>query len=76
MGATRTWRRILIGPVLIGGTLFAGPCGITTLQAKDFLTSAAIRTTVTTLASVLEAATLDAAADAAANEETAQDGDG
>ena len=61
MSARRVWRRVLMGAVLAGGTLLGGPCGITTLQAKDFLTSAVIRTSVTTLASVLEAATIDAA---------------
>lgn len=53
---TRTWRRRLVGTVLAGGCLLAGPCGITTLQLQDFLTSTLIRTGVTTLAAVLEAA--------------------
>ena len=61
MSGKRRWRRTVLGAVLAGGILFSGPCGITTLQAKDFLQSALIRTTVTTLASVLEAATIDAA---------------
>lgn len=58
-------RRDLRGRVvcllLAGGCLLAGPCGITTLQFQDFLTSSLIRTGVTTLAGVLEAATVDAA---------------
>ena len=54
-------RRSLLGLVLAGGCLFGGPCGITTLQARDFLTSSLVRTGVTTLFAVLEAATLDAA---------------
>ena len=70
MSARRVWRRVLMGAVLAGGTLFSGPCGITTLQAKDFLTSAVIRTSVTTLASILEAATIDAAA----QEQSSEDG--
>ena len=70
MFAKRVWRRILVGTVLAGGTLLGGPCGITTLQARDFLRSAAIRTSVTTLASVLEAATIDAAAE----EQSSEDG--
>jgi hypothetical protein len=55
------WRRWVVGAVLACGCLFAGPCGITTLQFQDFLTSALIRTGVTTLASVFEAATINAA---------------
>ena len=49
-------KRILT--LLSCGCLFAGPCGITTLQFQDFVTSTLIRTGVTTLASVFEAATL------------------
>lgn len=56
-----TWRRSLVGVLLAGGCLFAGPCGITTLQLQDFVTSTLIRTGVTTLASVFEAATIEAA---------------
>ena len=44
------------GLVLVCGTLFAGPCGITTLQFQDFLTSSVIRTGVTSLAQIIEAA--------------------
>ena len=57
----RTWRRRLVGAVLAGGCLFSGPCGITTLQFRDFLTSSLIRTGVTTVASVLEAAIVSGA---------------
>ena len=42
--------------MLAGGCLFAGPCGITSLQMQDFVTSTIIRTTVTTLAAVVESA--------------------
>ncbi len=56
-----TWRRRLLGAVLAGGCLFAGPCGITTLQMQDFLTSALIRTGVSTVATALEAAIVDVA---------------
>ena len=58
---TSTWRRSVVGIALAGGCLFAGPCGITTLQFKDFLSSTLIRTGVTTLASVVEAAVIEAA---------------
>ncbi len=58
---TRIWRRSVIVLALAGGCLFAGPCGITTLQLKDFLTSTVIRTGVTTVASVVEAAVIEAA---------------
>lgn len=54
----RCW---VLGALLAGGCLFGGPCGITTLQLRDFATSTLIRTSVTTLASVLEAATVEAA---------------
>ncbi len=65
MSTKRVGQRILICASLAVGTMLAGPCGITTLQATDFLRSAAIRTTVTTLASVLEAATVDEALESA-----------
>ena len=57
------WRRSLIGVLLAGGSLLGGPCGITTLQLQDFLTSTIIRTGVTTFAAVVEAATIEAAQD-------------
>jgi hypothetical protein len=57
----RTWRRCVLAVALSGGCLFAGPCGITTLQFQDFLTSSLIRTGVTTMVSVLEAALIEAA---------------
>ena len=50
------WRRSFLGIMLAGGCLFAGPCGITSLQVQDFVTSTIIRTTVTTLAAVVESA--------------------
>lgn len=46
--------------VLTGGLLFAGSCGITTLQLRDFITSSIIRTTVTTAAAVIESAVIAA----------------
>ncbi len=55
-------RKLLALLLLGGGAVFAGPCGITTLQLQDFLRSSVIRTAVTTFAAVLEAATVDAAA--------------
>jgi len=42
------------------GCLFSGPCGITSLQTQDFLISSTIRTAVTTLATVLQAAFVEA----------------
>lgn len=60
MNKRRARRRALC--VLLGwGCLFAGPCGITTLQFQDFATSSIIRTTVTTIATVLEAAIVQSA---------------
>ena len=56
----KTWRRSIVGLALVGGCLFAGPCGITSLQFRDFLTSSLIRTGVTTLATVVEAALIEA----------------
>ncbi len=52
----RRWQRRLIGTALTGGVLFAGPCGITTLQLQDFIASTLIRTVVTTSAAVIESA--------------------
>jgi hypothetical protein len=51
-------RRAIIAAALCGGCMFAGPCGITTLQARDFVSSTVIRTGVTTFFSILEAATI------------------
>jgi hypothetical protein len=51
----------LIGALLAGGCLLSGPCGITTLQLQDFATSTLIRTGVTALASIVEAAAIEAA---------------
>ncbi len=53
-------RRKLVA-FLAFGLLFAGPCGITTLQLQDFASSTLIRTTVSTFFSIFEAATIDAA---------------
>lgn len=52
--------RALLGLILSGGLLFAGPCGVTTLQLQDFITSALIRTGVTTAAAVIESAIIAA----------------
>ena len=60
-GRTGIGCRSVIAAALAGGCLFAGPCGITTLQLKDFLTSTIIRTGVTTVASVVEVAVIEAA---------------
>ncbi len=54
-------RRGILVAVLAGGFLFAGPCGITGLQLRDFGTSTLIRTGVTTLAAVIEAALITSA---------------
>ena len=56
----QTWRRWVMAVVLCGGCLFAGPCGITSLQFQEFITSSLIRTGVSTLASALEAAIVEA----------------
>ncbi len=60
MNRTR-WRCLMLGAAAMGGSVFAGPCGITTLQFKDFLTSTVIRTGVTTVASLVGAATVEQA---------------
>ncbi len=44
--------------VLAGGCLLSGPCGITSLQFRDFATSSLIRTAVVTAANLFEAATI------------------
>ena len=64
------WRRGLLAAMLAGGCLLSGPCGITTLQLQDFATTTLIRTTVSTLASVVESAIIATAQDA----ETPEDG--
>lgn len=48
-------RRRLGVLMLAGGALFAGPCGITTLQLQDLITSTTIRTLVSTTAQIVEA---------------------
>ena len=57
----KNWRRRVVGSFLAGGCLFAGPCGITTLQLQDFVSSSLIRTGVATIASLVEAATIASA---------------
>ncbi len=57
----RTWRRCVLVAALAGGCVFAGPCGITTLQLRDFARSTLIRTGVATLTTVVEAAIIEAA---------------
>ena len=52
----RQTKKRLIGTILTGGLLFAGPCGITTLQMQDFISSTLIRTAVTTSAAIIESA--------------------
>ncbi len=54
-------RRCVLAAALAGGTLLAGPCGVTSLQLQDFITSTLIRTSVTTLTTILENAILQAA---------------
>ena len=61
MRIERRWRGSLLMVLVAGASLFVGPCGITTLQLRDFVTSTLIRTGVTTLASVIEAATVEEA---------------
>ncbi len=58
------WRRRSFVALLAGGCLLAGPCGISSLQLRDFLTSLAIRTGVTTAASMVEASIAQNAANA------------
>lgn len=59
MAARKKWVRGIFACAMSGAMLFGfGPCGITSLQLRDFLISSAIRTGVTTLASVIEAATV------------------
>ncbi|MHC5111668.1 MAG: hypothetical protein ACYTHJ_17525 [Planctomycetota bacterium] len=55
---SRRPRRLGMTLLFSGGCLLAGPCGITSLQFQDFVTSTLIRTGVTTLASLVEAATI------------------
>ena len=60
MKTKRNTRRALLTALMAGGCLFGGPCGITSLQMQDFITSALIRTGVVTVASIVEAATISA----------------
>lgn len=55
------WRRWALGVAVCGGCLFAGPCGITSLQLRDFVISSVIRTSVAALAGISEAAIINAA---------------
>ncbi|MFQ5590706.1 MAG: hypothetical protein ACE5HE_06070 [Phycisphaerae bacterium] len=57
----RKWRRLLLCIAIPGASVLAGPCGITTLQLRDLVSSTLIRTSVTTLASLVEAATVEQA---------------
>jgi hypothetical protein len=57
----QTLRRCVLACALTTGCLFAGPCGITTLQLQDFLTTTLIRTGVTTVAAAVEAAIVEGA---------------
>ena len=54
-------RRCVLAAALAGGTLLAGPCGVTSLQLQDFITSTLIRTSVSTVSTILENAILQAA---------------
>lgn len=54
-------RRGMMLSVLAGICLSAGPCGITTLQFREFVQSTVIRTATNTFFSILEAATLEQA---------------
>lgn len=54
-------KRGILAAAMAGGFLFAGPCGITGLQLRDFATSTLIRTGVTTLAAVIESSLVEAA---------------
>jgi hypothetical protein len=63
----KTNQRRLLTMLLAGGCLFAGPCGITTLQFRDFLTNSLIQTSVSTLASLVEAAIVSQGQEAEAN---------
>lgn len=62
-----TWRRLSLGAVLAGGALLAGPCGITSLQFREFAVSSVIRTVVNTTSAAIEAAILDSATQPGAN---------
>ncbi len=55
-----TWRRSWLAMAMAGACLLSGPCGITGLQLRDFVSTSLVRTGVTTLFSVLEASTLAA----------------
>ena len=63
----RTLVRPSVCAVLAGGCLFAGPCGITSLQLKDFLTSTLIRSGVTAATSLVEAAIIEGQGEADAS---------
>ena len=55
------WRRGLLAVMLAGSCSLSASCGITTLQLQDFATTTLIRTTVSTLAAVVESAIIAAA---------------
>lgn len=56
---TESGRRWALCFAIAGGSLFGGTCGITDQQLRDFLISSVIRTSVTTFASITEAAILE-----------------
>jgi len=47
--------------LVLSGVVFSGPCGITSLQFRDFLTSTLIRTTTSSLSAIVEAAVVQSA---------------
>jgi hypothetical protein len=52
-------KRFALVGTLAAGILFAGPCGITTLQFQDFWRSTLIRSAVTIVAAAVETASID-----------------
>ncbi len=58
MNRKTMWRRGAAMYVLAGGFMFAGPCGVTSLQFRDFATSTLIQTGVSSLATIIEAAVI------------------
>ncbi len=56
MMKNRRWRRAAMGVLFASGMLYGGPCGVTTLQWQDFVSTTLIRTGITTAVSILEVA--------------------
>lgn len=56
MMKNRRGRRVAMGVLLASGMLYGGPCGVTTLQWQDFVSTTLIRTGITTAVSILEVA--------------------